>query len=146
DLHPFQAVPVEDSLIGAVENRLQRDARSLVCREALDQQLLAALDPVLLASALDDRVHGLSTHSVLARTFAAERRRPPLRPRRRDGDFTGSGALGAGVITSPSSSSKRALAAVRPTWSIRTIRFSPTFAAAPAIEMMYPSIFATASS
>jgi hypothetical protein len=47
----------------------------------------------------------------------------------------GAGAAGA-LTTSPASSSSSALAAVRPTWSMRTIRFSPTQRAAPAIEMM----------
>src|SRR5262249_36951261 len=36
DLHPAQAVPIEDGLLGAIENRLQRDARALVVGEALD--------------------------------------------------------------------------------------------------------------
>jgi hypothetical protein len=48
----------------------------------------------------------------------------------------GAGGRGVGRTTSPDSSSSSALAAVRPTWSIRTIRFSPTHGAAPAIEMM----------
>ena len=50
----------------------------------------------------------------------------------------GRGRLGraGAVTTSPASSSSRAVAAVLPTWSMRTMRFSPTLPAAPAIEIM----------
>src|SRR5206468_4098824 len=53
----------EDGLLGGVENRLEGDVRALVGGESLDQQPLAALDAVLLAAALHDRVHLLSARS-----------------------------------------------------------------------------------
>src|SRR5947209_6834182 len=64
-LHAAQAVGVEDRLVRAVEHGLESDARPLVGRQALDQQPLAALDAVLLASGLDDRVHGKTASAAL---------------------------------------------------------------------------------
>src|SRR5450759_741876 len=208
DLHALQARGVEHGILGAVEDRLERDVLALLHGQALDEQALAALDAVLLAAGLHDRVHVCrvsilsgkrgrgGAYSGVAGAFAAERRRPPLRPRRRGLDcrpsawpsscsaspaasVPGSRASGdsacspaaavarascasacaaflrrgrtrgvarsatfvsvarGGVqTTSPDSSSSRALAAVRPTLSMRTMRFSPTCGAAPAIEMM----------
>src|SRR5208282_5304985 len=87
--------------------------------QPLDQELLTALHAVLLAACLHDRVHvcisldfsplcrrpvGLGgragRYSVDARAFAAERRRPPLRPRRRGLDCMSSGLPSAGTAPS----------------------------------------------
>src|SRR5258708_5233300 len=57
DLHLFQAGPVEDRFLGAVEQRLQRHVGALLNGEALDEQGLAPLDAVLLSTGLHDRVH-----------------------------------------------------------------------------------------
>ena len=57
DLHLRQARLVEHGLLGAVQDRLQRHALALGGGQALDQQALAALDAVLLAACLHDRVH-----------------------------------------------------------------------------------------
>src|ERR1700722_8873871 len=112
DLHVFEAGLVEHGLLRAVHQRLQLNVRALGSGEALDEQPLAALDAVLLAAGLHDRVHvcvcldslGLSGprrpacaggavgYSGLALALAAERRRPPLRPRRRGLDCRPSSA------------------------------------------------------
>src|SRR5580693_9696767 len=83
DLDLLQAGRVEHRVIGAIEDRLERHARALLCGKALHEQGLTPLDTVLLAACLDDRVH---VYSEVACAFAAERRRPPLRPRRRGFD------------------------------------------------------------
>ena len=62
---------VEHRLLGAVHQRLQRDARALLLGQALDQQVLAALDAVLLAACLHDRVHVRSWCSRLASPLRA---------------------------------------------------------------------------
>ena len=56
------AVGVEDGVVGAEQDRLERDGRALVVGQALDEQGLTLLDAVLLAAGLHDRVHG-SGHS-----------------------------------------------------------------------------------
>src|SRR5690606_10920762 len=103
--------------------------RALLRGKTLDEQGLALFDAVLLAAGLHDRVHGISGQSVAAveSAVAWERRRLPLRLRRRPEDSTSSGALSA---SSPTSSSV-AVAAVRPTSSMRTSRFSPTYGPPP---------------
>ena len=89
DLDLGQAVGVEDDVVGAEEDRLQRHRGAGVVGQPLDEQGLALLDAVLLATGLDDRVHVLSQSEVVS-ALAAERRRPPLRPRRRGVDSTSS--------------------------------------------------------
>src|SRR4051812_21872929 len=72
------------------QQRLQIDRVTLVRTQPLDEQGRALLDAVLLAAGPDDCVgHGFA-HSLTsdvsgasAPAFARERRRPPLRPRRR---------------------------------------------------------------
>ena len=44
-------------VVGAVEDRLEAHILALCDGQALDEQLLAALDAVLLAACLHDRVH-----------------------------------------------------------------------------------------
>src|SRR3954449_3045515 len=56
DLDFLQAVRVEHRVIGAEQHRLEVDGRAVLGVELLDQQVLALLDAVLLASGLDDRV------------------------------------------------------------------------------------------
>src|SRR5579863_1619441 len=58
DLHLRQRGGVEDRLVVAHEQRLERDARALGFGQALDQERLPLLDAVLLAAGFDDRVHG----------------------------------------------------------------------------------------
>ena len=59
DLHLGQAVGVEDDVVGAEQDRLERDRGAGVVGQPLDEQGLALLDAVLLAAGLDDRVHVL---------------------------------------------------------------------------------------
>src|SRR3954451_24777423 len=47
---------VEDRVVGAKQDRLQRDRVALGAVQLLDQQRLPGLDPVLLAAGLDDCV------------------------------------------------------------------------------------------
>src|SRR4051794_29710064 len=90
DLDLRQAVGVEDDVVGAEEDRLERHRCAGLLGQALDQQGLALLDAVLLTAGLDDRVHVSSQSEEVACALAAERRRPPLRPRRRGVDSTAS--------------------------------------------------------
>src|SRR5204862_76756 len=127
DLHP------EHVLVAAVEQRLERHGVAGVGAQALDEEGLALLDAVLLAAGLDDRVgHGHSSAepesppSAAAPALARERRRPPLRPRRRVRDCTSSALSPAGVsppVAAPLAATSDARAAVRPTSSMRTSRF-----------------------
>src|SRR3954469_9714923 len=65
------------------QQRLERDGGADVVGQPLDEQGLALLDAVLLTAGLDDCVGHFWAHSVTSDVFARERRRPPLRPRRR---------------------------------------------------------------
>src|SRR5262249_35054683 len=110
----------------------------------LDEEPLALLDAVLLAACLDDRVHGHSESDEPAAeaALAPERRRPPLRPRRRGFESSSSSS----APFSPAATSRsEATAAVLPTSSTGTGCFPPRYGVPPVIEMMYPSILATAS-
>src|SRR5215212_1540095 len=72
------------------QQRHEVDRRARLVGQPLDEQGLALLDAVLLAACLDDCVgHFHQTHSS-AGAFARERRRPPLRPRRRGREDTAS--------------------------------------------------------
>src|SRR4051794_29465505 len=136
DLDPLEVVHLDVVvLVAAVQQRLERDLRALGGGRALEGGRLPLSPAVLLTAGLDDGVG--HDDSALAR----DRRRPPLRPRRREAvDCRGSSSA------SPPLSTRTAVAAVRPTSSMRTRRFWPTWEPPPCTEMMYPSIFATASS
>src|ERR1700761_5773650 len=139
-----EVVAIDHVVAIDVEQRVKLDLGAVVHGQALHEEPLALLDAVLLAACLDDRVHGHSESDEPAAdaALAPERRRPPLRPRRRGFDSSSSSEApfsGAGT------SSSEATAAVRPTSSMRTRCFSPTYRVPPVIEMMYPSILATAS-
>ncbi len=108
DLDSAQASLVEGHL--ARRGRAAAQASTVAptsAGQALDEQALAGLDAVLLAAGSHDRVHVLScwvlawsigraisrrfaasepAHSDDAAALAVERRRPPLRPRRRGFD------------------------------------------------------------
>src|SRR5207302_856332 len=118
---------VED--IGAVDvqQRLKLHLGAIGIGQTLDEQGLALLDAVLLPAGLDDCVHVQSELDAGAAdsALAPERRRPPLRPRRRGLDSTASIASSAASASAGTSTSE-ALAEVRPTSSIRTRCFSPT--------------------
>src|SRR4051794_5470678 len=86
----------EQGLVAGVQERLELERGALVALQALHEQGRALLDAVLLTAGLDDCVgHGWD-HSSLeasvasAPALARERRRPPLRPRRRGFDSTAS--------------------------------------------------------
>src|SRR5919198_2242628 len=89
DDHAVQIAAELGIPVAGHEQRLEVDRRALVSGQALDEQGGALLDAVLLAAGLDDCVgHGFPVHSsevsgASAPAFARERRRPPLRPRRR---------------------------------------------------------------
>src|ERR1700754_81810 len=83
-----QAITLEDGVAVAGEQQwLHRDGRADIVGQTLDQEGLALDDAVLLTAGLDDCVgHCLeaqSEGSASEWTVARERRRPPLRPRRR---------------------------------------------------------------
>src|SRR5881397_4016565 len=70
-----------------VQQRLELDALSVANRQTLDEQGLALLDAILLAAGFHDCVgHAHSEGALPDWAFAPERRRPPLRPRRRGFD------------------------------------------------------------
>src|ERR1700760_3253629 len=79
-----QAVALEHRVaVTGQQQRLEVHGGADVVGQALDEQGLALDDAVLLTAGLDDCVgHGLA-HSVTSDVLARERRRPPLRPRRR---------------------------------------------------------------
>src|SRR5205085_5653703 len=56
DLHLREVVAVEDLLVTAVEQRLERELVALARGQALDEQGLPLLDAVLLTAGLDDCV------------------------------------------------------------------------------------------
>src|SRR3954452_24789129 len=61
DLHLLEVADAEDGVVLAVarvEQRLERDGRALVLAHAVDYELPALLDAVLLTAHFDDRVHG----------------------------------------------------------------------------------------
>src|SRR5215207_5614291 len=148
DLHLREVVTVDDLVVAAVEQRHERDARALVDGQLLHEEVLALFDPVLLAAGLHDRVHGdgvsrqSSVVPAAVPALARERRRPPLRPRRRAADSTPSSPGAASSWSSASAdgplplSTSVATAAVRPTSSIRTRRFSPTCRPPPVTDTM----------
>src|SRR5215204_6331552 len=84
----------EQRLVAArVEQRLEVDGRALVGGQALDEEGRPLLDAVLLAAGADYCIRGFGHHSLASdetSAFARERRRPPLRPRRRGFDDTAS--------------------------------------------------------
>src|SRR3954454_17849279 len=84
DVRPAQRVALEHGVAVAREQqRLELDGGADVFGQPLDEQGLALLDAVLLTAGLDDCVGHFWAHSVTSDVFARERRRPPLRPRRR---------------------------------------------------------------
>src|SRR3954451_160664 len=104
-----ETVALEDRItVAGEQQRLQRDRRADLVGQTLDQEGLALDDAVLLTAGLDDCVgHGLvraqSVSSAPAGAVARERRRPPMRPRRRGREDSAS--------SSPSRSSPSANAA-----------------------------------
>src|SRR4051794_31550175 len=116
----LQCVGAEDRILGAEQDRLEGDGVALAPLELLDQQRLTGLHPVLLPAGLDDRV---CHYSLVVSAFARERRRPPLRPRRRAFD----GSASPGSVTCGSASTSEAVALVRPTSSMRTSCLVPTY-------------------
>src|SRR4051794_32589269 len=130
----LQRIGAEDGVVGAEEDRFERHGGALVIGQALDEQGLVLLDAVLLAAGLHDRVHGSGHSEAVDSALAAERRRPPLRPRRRGLDSRASSP--PSPFSRGESSSSTAFAAVRPGSSMRTRRFSPTNLPPPATETM----------
>src|SRR3954470_14966686 len=57
DLDLREAVGVEDGVIRTEQQRLEGDLRPLVLSQAVDNELIALLDPVLLSAYSNDRVH-----------------------------------------------------------------------------------------
>src|SRR3954451_4539170 len=109
-----------DGVVVDGEQRLEVDRAAGVAGQALDEQGLSLLDAVLLTAGLDDRVAHAASWGALAR----ERRRPPLRPRRRAVESTACPSSCGPPSSSPSgASTSTAVAAVRPASSMRTRRF-----------------------
>src|SRR4051794_9276323 len=135
DLYLLQRVGAEHGVVGAKEDRLERHGGALVVGQALDEQGLVLLDAVLLAAGLHDRVHGSGHSEAVDSALAAERRRPPLRPRRRGFDSRASSSASPSSARGESSSST-AFAAVRPGSSMRTRRLEPTNLPPPATDTM----------
>src|SRR5579875_1767006 len=92
-----QPLAVDDVLAVHDQQRLEVGHGTVLERQPLHEQGLAPLDAVLLAAGFHDRVHGgwvrccaAGAHSEVAAeadsALAPERRRPPLRPRRRGFD------------------------------------------------------------
>src|SRR2546423_2854354 len=129
DLDLLEPVRVEDRLVGAEEDRLQPHGVALSALQLLDQQRLPGLDPILLATGLDDCV---SHQSEVLSAFARERRRPPRRPRRLAFD----GSASSSSLTCGSASTSAAVAAVRPTSSMRTSCLVPTYGNPPMTDTM----------
>src|ERR1700761_3142931 len=130
-----EVIAVHHSVAVDIEQRVHRDGGSVVHGQTLHEEPFALLDAVLLAACLDDRVHGHSEPDEPAAeaALAPERRRPPLRPRRRVFDSSSSSEA---PFSPGGTSSRDATAAVRPTSSMRTRCFSPTYLVPPVIEMM----------
>src|ERR1700733_4960618 len=138
--HPGRNRPARQPLavdhIGAVDKqkRRQRNRLAVADGQPLDEQFLTLLDAVLLAAGLDYRVGAHSDDAVLDAdsALAPERRRPPLRPRRRGFDSRSSPASSPSIVPFdagvPDAGRSRsdAVASVRPASSIRTRCFSPT--------------------
>src|SRR5215218_9591815 len=83
-----QAVPLEHRIaVTGEQQRLQRDRRADIVGQTLDQEGLALDHAVLLTAGSDDCVghcqKAQSFESASVWAAARERRRPPLRPRRR---------------------------------------------------------------
>src|SRR5215208_7270864 len=57
DLDLPEAIGVEDGVIRAEQQRLEGDLRPLVLVHAVDHELIALLDPVLLSAYSNDCVH-----------------------------------------------------------------------------------------
>src|SRR3954469_11581143 len=57
DLDLREAIRVEDGVVRAEQQRLEGDLRALVLRHAVDDELIALLDPVLLSAYSNDCVH-----------------------------------------------------------------------------------------
>src|SRR5436305_11906416 len=149
---PAEILAVDD--IGAVdvEQRLELHGLAFARGQPLDQQGLAPLHAVLLSASFHDCVHSYSELEAAEAdsALAPERRRPPLRPRRRGFDSRASSSLElvAGEESRPAlgpasepfgppfASTSEATAEVRPASSIRTRRFSPTYGVPPWTEMM----------
>src|SRR5215207_2063676 len=108
----------EQRLVAAgVQERLEVDGGALVGSQPLDEEGRPLLDAVLLPAGADDGIRGfghVSGHSLASETsaaspsaFARERRRPPLRPRRRGFDCTASSPSSGAApdVPSPAASS-----------------------------------------
>src|SRR3954447_3567698 len=94
----------EEGLVPGQKQGLEVELGAGIARQPLDEEGLALFDAVLLATGLDDRVHEDSRYSEVASALAAERRRPPLRPRRRGLESTASSSpSGSAVSSSPAS-------------------------------------------
>src|SRR6266540_117372 len=109
DLDSPQVIHLDLVTIAPVEQRLEGDLGALVRGQPLDEEGLPLLDAVLLAAGLDDRVG--HEDSALAR----DRRRPPLRPRRREDVDCRGWSSPFPASSPPPLSTSTALAAVRPT-------------------------------
>src|SRR5450755_3960048 len=171
-----QRVTVEDGIAVDDEQRLQVDGDAVLGGQALHEEPFALRDAVLLSTCLDDRVHAHSEDGVAAgvSALALERRRPPLRPRRRVLESSSSASspdpsespdppepaptppepepaapepeppaapepdpeLEPPDPAEPPTSTSEATADVRPTSSMRTRCFSPTYFVPPRMEMM----------
>src|SRR3954469_870604 len=115
DVRPAQRVALEHGVAVAREQqRLELDGGADVFGQPLDEQGLALLDAVLLTAGLDDCVGHFWAHSVTSDVFARERRRPPLRPRRRGrGDSASSSSSDSSPSVSGASGSGSSSAALR---------------------------------
>ena len=90
-----QRVAVEDVVAVDEQQRGQVDGVAFGHGQPLDEQGLALHHAVLLATGFDDRVHGQSDpdDDGAELAVAPERRRPPLRPRRRGFDSSSSSSV-----------------------------------------------------
>src|SRR3954463_3618713 len=77
DADLLQAGRVEDAVLGAEQDRPQRDVVALGAVQLLDQQRLTGLDPVLLAAGLDDCGCHVYSEVVLSAVAREGRQAPP---------------------------------------------------------------------
>src|SRR3954454_12149279 len=85
DLDLPEAVGVEDGVIRAEQQRLERDLGALVLAHAVDDELIALLDPVLLSAYSNDCVHRKRPLQGRRRSVATPRWSQPSCDRGRHG-------------------------------------------------------------